>query len=88
MSINSKLTYITDPLLFTACVDGEVLLYNGSHSSPNFTRGTVLVCYDNSYGTVCDDFWDKLEAMVVCKQLGYEENSVLKLELLGIFPLH
>ena len=50
-------------------MDGDVLLYNGSHLSRDFTEGTVLVCYDNAYGTVCDDFWDELEARVVCRQL-------------------
>ena len=55
---------------FTACKNGSLLLFNGSHLSLNFTEGTVLVCYDNIYGAVCDDFWDELEARVVCKQFG------------------
>ena len=62
-------------LVLIACMDGDVLLYNGSHLSLNLTGGTVLVCYNNTYGTVCDDFWDELEARVVCRQLDYSENG-------------
>ena len=51
-----------------------MLLYNGSHLSPK-NEGTVLVCYNNTYGTVCDDFWDELEARVVCKSLGFSANG-------------
>ena len=59
-----------------------MLLYNGSHLSPNLTEGTVLVCYNNTYGTVCDDFWDELEARVVCQKLGYSGNGITIKELL------
>ena len=63
-------------LYFIACMDGEVLLYNGSHISHNFTSGTVLLCYNDTYGTVCDDLWDELEARVVCSQLGLNESGM------------
>lgn len=32
-------------------------------------EGRVEICWDNLYGTVCDDRWDDLEARVVCRQL-------------------
>ena len=73
MQYNGVISLLKVPYFFPACVNGEVLLYNGSDVSLDFTEGTVLVCYNNTYGTVCDDFWDELEARVVCSYLGYSE---------------
>ena len=63
----------------TACQNGDILLYDGTTLSTEHSNGTVLVCYDNEYGTVCDDFWDILDAMVVCTYLGFESSGMLNI---------
>ena len=49
--------------------DGDVKLING----PTNYQGTVAVYHNNAWGTMCDDSWEKVDADVVCRQLGFEE---------------
>ena len=48
-----------------SCVEGEVRLANGFFES----QGRVEVCLGGTWGSVCDNAWDRLDAVVVCKQL-------------------
>ncbi len=53
------------------CRSGEVRLGGGVDAS----QGRVEVCFNNIWGTVCDDSWDDNAAAVVCRQLGLHEEG-------------
>ena len=43
----------------------------GSHQF----EGRVEICINREWGSVCDNQWDKNDAKVVCRQLGYPESG-------------
>ena len=53
------------------CQNGEIALAGGQYVS----EGTIQICLDGVWGTVCDDLWDPTDAGVVCNILGYTNGQ-------------
>ena len=50
------------------CTEGNIYLQFGSTQR----EGTVQVCVNGVWGTVCSNGWDSRDAAVVCNQLGFQ----------------
>ena len=54
------------------CTDNDIRLVGSGLES----QGRLDVCINGVWGSVCDDGWTDVNAIVVCRQLGYEANGI------------
>ena len=54
------------------CTQGDIRLVGGT----SVLEGRVEVCYNNQWGTVCDDAFGVPDAIVVCRQLGFSTIGI------------
>ena len=77
--INACLVILTVDAVFwlhgLVCPSGDIRLVGGSVAD----EGRVELCYNNAWGTICDDGFDESDATVVCRQLGYPDQGNLQL---------
>ena len=67
-------TFPTDTPPPPTCFDGELSFVN---DGTNFTEfgtvftGTVLVCNNGTFGAVCTQGWDNIDARIACENRGF-----------------
>ena len=57
----------TAPAHAADTADGDLRLRGG----PSHNDGRLEIFHDNEWGTVCDDFFGRIDAKVACRQMGY-----------------
>ena len=59
-------------LVTVLCQNADIRLVNGTTAF----EGRVEICWNETWGTICDGFWSGFDAQVACGQLGYSRNGM------------
>ena len=64
---------IGDTTLGLECNKGDIRLVGGESEN----EGRVEFCFHGFWGTLCDETWTEEEALVTCKQAGFQSISII-----------
>ena len=64
----SKFYLLANTTVYSSCSNGDVRLVGGSTDN----EGNVQICYNNAWGSICDDSWGRADSNVVCRQHGFQ----------------
>ena len=67
----SEATAMVAAMPSDGCTPDDLQLIGGE----NTREGSLQICHNNEWRHVCDDQWDKVDAGVACKQLGFTRGA-------------
>ena len=66
------------------CSDGEIRIANAIIEN----EGRIEVCFKGVWGAVCDEGWDKTDAFIACKQIGFPRLGIMSKPLFVSLVIH
>ena len=72
ISQNMLTTYHITQMFPDVCNNGDLRLMEGS----SMYEGRVELCYNETWGTICDENWSTNDANVACRQLGFLNTGI------------
>ena len=67
-----KYAYMSPEMVsYPECTENQVRLVDGR----NELEGRVEICKEGLWGGVCDDIWNEVNSLVVCRELGISTTS-------------